>query len=57
MSSVSKTYLLENEVLILENKVKTSKGNLLKQNFKIQKDFLTGTLNRKSYDTGTKNLK
>ncbi len=51
MTSVSKN--LENgknEVIILENKVKTLERELADAKLRSTKDFLTGTLNRKTYE-------
>jgi len=51
MSSVSKNLETgKNEVIILENKVKTLERELAEAKHTSTKDFLTGTLNRKTYE-------
>ena len=51
MSSVSKNLETgKNEVIVLENKVKTLERELAEAKLTSTKDFLTGTLNRKTYE-------
>ena len=51
MSSVSKNLETgKNEVIVLENKVKTLERELSEAKLTSTKDFLTGTLNRKTYE-------